>query len=287
MLPADTFYAQLSPSGVSPWEITASYPISDLGQACVVSGSYIYCVGGADSDSVFYAQLSSSGVSSWTNTTQFPRDASSESCAASGGYIYCIGWDTDEFYYARLSSSGVSSWSATTSYPLSVRGASCVATSGYIYCVGGEVSPFFVPISSVYYARLTSSGIGTWMASDQFPFLLSHQSCVVTDGYDYCIGGNAGLYFTTTNPNAVYYTALSPEGVSNWTAAIQFPVALADQSCVASSGYIYCVVIPAPVYTLPSPVYYLSTEQPQTTTATLTPTSTSSGNESTPATSAT
>ncbi|MDA4136131.1 MAG: hypothetical protein OK449_03910 [Thaumarchaeota archaeon] len=266
MLPAEAFFAQLSSAGASSWTIVASYPIVDLGEACVNSGAFIYCVGGADSQSAFYSHISSSGLSPWTNTTEFPKDASGETCVSNGGYIYCIGWGTDQFYYAHLSSSGISSWNATTRYPIGIQGASCVSSNDYIYCVGGETKPYYVPTSAVYYAPLSSSGIGTWMSSDEFPFLLSHQSCVTSDGYIYCIGGDSGPYFITPVLNAVYYAALSPEGVSNWTAAEQFPISLADQTCVVSGGYIYCVVIPSPDYTLPSPVYYVRTPQPQTST---------------------
>jgi hypothetical protein len=160
----------------------------------------------------------------------------------------------------------VSSWNATTRYPTGIQGASCVASDDYIYCVGGETKPYYVPTSAVYYAPLSSSGIGTWMSSGEFPFLLSHQSCVASDGYIYCIGGDSGPYFITPVLNAVYYAALSPEGVSNWTRADQFPISLADQTCIVSGGYIYCVVIPSPDYTLPSPVYYVQTAQPPAST---------------------
>jgi hypothetical protein len=237
-----------------------------MGESCVDYGGFIYCVGGANSQSAFYAHLSSSGLSPWTNTTEFPKEASGESCASSGDYLYCIGWGTDQFFYARLSSSGISAWNATTKYPIGVQGASCVASNGYIYCVGGETKPYYVPTSSVYYAPISPSGIGTWDASGQFPFLLSHQSCVVSDGDIYCIGGDSGPYFITPVLNAVYHAALSPEGVSNWTSADPFPINLADQTCVVSVGYIYCVVIPAPEYTLPSPVYYIQAAETQTTT---------------------
>jgi hypothetical protein len=97
ILLTNTFYANLSSSGVSAWKVTANYPTSELGESCVVSGAYIYCVGGADSDSVFYAQLSSSGISSWSNTTGYPRSVGDETCVTSRGYIYCVGGGADTF----------------------------------------------------------------------------------------------------------------------------------------------------------------------------------------------
>jgi hypothetical protein len=185
ILLTNTFYANLSSSGVSAWKVTANYPTSELGESCVVSGAYIYCVGGADSDSVFYAQLSSSGISSWSNTTGYPRSVGDETCVTSRGYIYCVGGGAEKFYYAQLSSSGVSSWNVTARYPASIQDPSCVASGGYIYCVGGEAGPYDTPTNAVFYAALSSSGVSTWTAADQFPMSLADQSCVASNGYIY------------------------------------------------------------------------------------------------------
>jgi hypothetical protein len=99
-------------------------------------------------------------------------------------------------------------WSATTNYPFGVNfGAnSCVTDSDYVYCVGGfdsfEVSNANY-LDSVYFAPISSSGVGTWKATSDFP--LSGYSVCVTDtfGYLYCLGTEI------TEPNPVtnfYYT---------------------------------------------------------------------------------
>lgn len=205
------------------WNPTTSYPFGAIPGSCVASSEFIYCVGAQVGHNIYnystYAPLSGGGIGTWANSTAYPSPISRESCVLSGGYIYCIGGTksfpppqfVNSVYYAAISSSGIGAWTATTSYPLPVEGP-CASNSGRIFCIGGmTLTPCSgcggeeeVPVTTVYYANLTSSGVGPWANTTAFPISPISMNCT-----------NCGYPFV--GPPA---------------------------SCVASSGYIYCLSQP-------------------------------------------
>jgi N-acetylneuraminic acid mutarotase len=215
----------------------------------VESGEFIYCVGGLTgantvtdaTDAVYYAPISSSGIGSWTSTTSYPTTIRSETCVTSAGSIYCIGGYTnstlmDSVYYAPLSSSGVGPWTNTTSFPFPVWLTSCVVYSGAIYCVGGGTSASSLSSSdSVYFAPLTSSGVGQWSSATSYPVAVKQQSCVSYSNDIYCVGG----YDSTS----VYYAAVSVRGVGPWTNTTGYPFTIGANllSCVTMGQQVFCV----------------------------------------------
>jgi len=78
----------------------------------------------------------------------------------------------------------------------------------------------------VYYALLSSGGVGAWTQTTSYPVDVSSQSCVVNSGYVYCIGGS----------NAVYYAPLSSSGVGAWTQTMSYPGSAGAQSCVTDAA---------------------------------------------------
>ncbi|MBI3859225.1 MAG: hypothetical protein HY296_03150 [Thaumarchaeota archaeon] len=189
--------------------------------------------------------VSAESVGSWGSAAKYPTNIYAQSCVVSSGYIYCVGGATEAnatnaVYYSSLSSSGVPSWTSTTGYPTALSSLSCAASSGYIYCVGGE----FVTgqgssstINTSYYGSLSSSGVSSWTTTTSYPSTVSGQSCVISSGYIYCVGGYNGKNYT----NSVYYAPISSSGVGSWTSTTDYPSTEVGQSCVASGGYIYCV----------------------------------------------
>src|SRR5487761_1097838 len=130
----------------------------------------------------------------WTSTTGSPTTISAESCAISSGYIYCVGGalgngPTNAVYYAAVSSSGVGPWTPTTSYPTTIWIESCAISSGYIYCVGGGTGGVSEGSNAVYYAAVSSSGVGTWTSTTSYFPNIEAQSCAIFSGYIYCVGG--------------------------------------------------------------------------------------------------
>jgi hypothetical protein len=266
IIAASALATLLYPASSSPWKAAADYPLqaSDtLGvwaQQCVNSTVYVYCIGGQDviagprNDVYTSSAVSSSSgnITSWTpDTNLYPQTIYGQSCVASSGYVYCVGGtyddsgdDVNASYYAPLSSNGVvGAWSSTKSLPIAVDSQSCVASSGYIYCVGGigealGTNATSYPSNLVYYAPLSSSGIGSWSKSNSYPADIYLPSCSAADGYIYCVGGvNSGGNAISTD----YYASLSSVGVGTWTQTTPYQIVASGQACAISSGYIYCV----------------------------------------------
>jgi hypothetical protein len=171
-------------------------------------------------------------------------------------------------YYAPLSSEGLGAWRRTTDYPTGIQDESCIANSSYIYCVGGYVgAPNGSSSADVYYASLSSSGIGKWSQTTPFPYPISDPRCVTSAGYLYCIdrtingtGSNCGgVYLQCPSlTDATYFTPLSSAGVGAWVQADGPPTLTAG--CSAIGGYVYCYgggnCSPLPFGDCYSPSYY-------------------------------
>ncbi len=197
----------------------------------------------------FSAPLAASeSLSLWLSTTTYPYPGQfNMSCVDSSGYVYCVGGangPSDQVFYAAVSSSGIGTWSATSSYPLRVGSTSCDASSGYVYCVGGETdSTNGIGTRDVYFATLFSNGVGTWTASTSYPYANFGQSCFVSAGYIYCVGG------TGASPNKdVYYASASSAGVGAWTKTGSYPAGISGGDCVTdffgtfiTTYYVYCI----------------------------------------------
>jgi hypothetical protein len=118
-----------------------------------------------------------------------------------------------------------------------------VTNDGYVYCVGGYDGNASTngqgDINGTYYAPLTSSGIGPWIRTTDYPIGIQDETCVAGSGYIYCIGGYVG-WPNGHATNAVYYAPLSQNGIGPWRQTTSFPTSRTPD-CVASSGYVYCV----------------------------------------------
>jgi hypothetical protein len=264
---SQTYSSTLSASGVGNWtSATSQYPQAVSGQACVTSSGFLYCVGGTlgnagnDTAASYFAPLSSQTIGSWSRTTSFPVPADSQACVSSLGSIYCVGGTSEtagtnatsdlssSAWYASLSATGIGAWNHTTSYPGGDFLPSCAASNGYIYCIGGlarnpdihgGVNYFALSgtQSKAYYASLSSSGIGTWSATTDYPIQVAFLSCSASSGYLYCVGGEQSGGATV---NGVYTASVSSSGVGPWHQASDYPAGIAT-NCVSSGNYIYCL----------------------------------------------
>src|SRR6266550_4500299 len=84
----------------------------------------------------------------------------------------------------------VGSWNRTTSYPLPLAAMSCVSSDGFAYCVGGgdEAAPRGSGgLNVTYYAPLSTSGVGQWIKTTDYPLAVQNPSCVTNSGYIYCV----------------------------------------------------------------------------------------------------
>jgi len=223
---ASSYYAQFNGAGgLGAWFYTAPYPIPVDSQSCVASSSYIYCVGGnnetdgtdgtvAPSSSAWYAKLSPSGIGNWSKTTVYPLNSYLPSCFTADNGIFCIGGvdssdnPLGDAYYATLSGAGIGQWVPTTAYPLPATGQSCAFSDGYVYCVGGATSggQSAAYTSAVYFAPVSTSGIGAWKNGPDYPLSVS-TSCAIASGRLYCVGGYDSS--AEEEDNNVNYASLS------------------------------------------------------------------------------
>lgn len=252
---------------------------------------------------VFYAQLSSSGVGPWTETTDYGAASGTTgsggipgfqiSCVSSGGYIYCVGnsGGTSKVYYAQLSSSGVGPWTETTDYGattgnsgtggLQIGATACVADAGYIYCIGGTMA--FNPVSDVFYATLSSSGVGAWTESTDYGASSGSTGsggepvfgadCVLYSPYVICLGGQTTGHMTTAH---VYYG--KDEEILGWIITDDYVGPTYWDDCISALGYIFCWG-QGSVYGWSAPI---QTTGSSTTTSTTTTSTTSNSTKMTP-----
>ncbi len=179
----------------------------------------------------------------------YPVPVAAQSCVASGTEVVCIGGlngtahTTNTTYAAQVSGLGVGNWSRLPDYPTGIAGEACVTYSGYVYCVGGlqkegSANSTSVVTSAVYFAPLNGTEAGTWTKAADYPFKVFNESCAVSDGYVYCVGG---IGPDDTAVSEVEYARLLPSGIAGWMLADYYPERIAAESCSTYSGRLFCV----------------------------------------------
>ena len=257
---SEIYYGTLSGTGnVTGWTPNRnSYPISVSSESCVVSGGYMYCVGGAgdaggdDVASSYYAQLESEGgLGTWFYTTPYPIPVDSQSCVASSSYIYCVGGNNEtdgtegtvapssSAWYAKLSPSGIGNWSRTTPYPLNSYLPSCFVAESSIFCLGG-VDSSDNPLGAAYFATLSGQGIGQWVPTTAYPLPATGQACASSSGTVYCVGGTTSGGQSAAYTNAVYFAPVAASGIGAWKEGPDYPSSVGT-TCATASGRLYCV----------------------------------------------
>ena len=77
-----------------------------------------------------------------------------------------------------------------------------------------------------------SGQLGPWNTTTSFPGAHPPSSCIASQGFIYCVGGNG---------NATYFAQISSDGIGQWKRSTDYPVPIAGESCVENPDYIYCV----------------------------------------------
>lgn len=257
--PESSSFTPIPYSGPFSFEPATEYPDNVTTNTCVSHNGYIYCAGGAGSNSMATTQYGYSpngNTVNWGYTYQYPDNTFDfqNSCVVNSSYEYCVGGYAqvnpnnpsealvmeNATYYTKLTSSGVSGWTSTKPYPHGIYAQSCVTYNHYIYCVNGQGDENAYANLS-YYAPLSSNGIGNWVESNTFyPILVYSQACAAYSGYIYCVGGvpfeDSLFPFTNTS----YYAPLASNGIGNWIRTTNYPMPISYEQCTASSGYIFC-----------------------------------------------
>ena len=155
-------------------------------------------------------------------------------CVTDSGYVYCLGaGGAAASYFAALSANGLGEWVATTPYPAPpVSKPACVASQGYVYCVGQVYNGpnWYDYVQGVYFAPLSSSGIGSWTQTTALPGENFGGTCVASSGYLYCI------YDQTAS---AYFAPISSNGIGAWTETVAPPEA--SVGCFGAGDLVYCV----------------------------------------------
>jgi hypothetical protein len=99
-------------------------------------------------------------------------------------------------------------WVPTTAYSLPATGQSCAFSDGFVYCVGGATSggQSAAYTSAVYFALVSTSGIGAWKNGPDYPLSVS-TNCAIASGRLYCVGGYDSS--AEEEDNNVNYASLS------------------------------------------------------------------------------
>jgi len=94
---------------------------------------------------------------------------------------------------------------------------------------------------SAIWIQPASASVSSWSSTTAYPVGIEGQSCVLSSGFVYCVGGGtwSGGSFIVTD--SVYYASLSSTGVGSWSATTSYPVPIFLQSCVVNSGFVYCI----------------------------------------------
>ncbi|MGC8670035.1 MAG: InlB B-repeat-containing protein [Candidatus Micrarchaeia archaeon] len=238
-----TYYAPITSSGIGQWVNTTPYPVPIYNAGCSIFNGYIYCVGTAYSKYsklAYYAPITSSGIGSWSNTTSYPIGLNGAGCSIYDGYIYCVGsYDYPSYivYYAPITGTGIGIWTNTTSYPMGISDTGCTVYNGYLYCVGSYSFGSSPGTNLTYYAPLSSTGVGIWNETTNYPINMFGSGCIIHNGYIYCFG-SASSYNLTQGTNLTYYAPITGMvGIGTWKSGTNYPIPFAGGSCqVIGSG---------------------------------------------------
>jgi len=110
----------------------------------------------------------------------------------------------------------------------------CVAISLLCLLITG-----LVPLANADYLTVWTTGSpALGVIAHPYPGFVAGESCVAQASVVYCVGGLNGTALPT---NSAYAASLTSSGVGQWERLSSYPTEIAGESCVADSGYIYCV----------------------------------------------
>ena len=221
---SSVFYTSSTSNGaLNPWLITTKLPTSTQDAGGVISGGYIYHVGGyiagAATSTVSYAPINATGsVGAWSGTAALPATVGHEGVVASNGYIYSIGgfsggaYLSSAYYTSSTSNGALNAWQAGAALPSLIGDATTVVSNGYIYSIGGYTTGS-VATTTVFYAPISATGsVGSWATAVALPSALGKYSRfgVAWNGYLYTVGGSPDN--GTTNTSTVLYAPIICQG---------------------------------------------------------------------------
>ena len=214
---------------------------------------FIYCIGtraATPVNQVNFAPIYANGsLGGWNATSPYPYFMYGLGCVVNNDYIYCMpagpapqnatANTTTATYYAKMTPQGIPEWIKTTPYPIPLSQTICTNPYDNItYCVG-TASGNQTEGRRVFYAKLTSNGIGNFTETTPYPVPFAAARCSTYEGYVYCIGNLYPQFANRTYRSKI----LSSEGLGRWniTQAAPYPGRLFASGCLPYGSYLYCV----------------------------------------------
>lgn len=217
--------AGFTPSGGAAATNAPCYANYGVGSAVAYNG-YVYSLGGVNrspdpcggalqpsctytaSDSVYYSKINTDGsLGVWKpagSGATLVKHHQTGVAVAYNGYLYAYNTynsttanaDTGTTEYAKINADGtLSAWvqSSTLSDPPTAAVGAGAVYNGYMYLVGGTAGSNSAGSNAVYYAPLSSQGVGTWQVASSLVSARAHNDAVAYRGYLYTAGGCATM----------------------------------------------------------------------------------------------
>ncbi|MDB5169307.1 MAG: hypothetical protein JWO41_663 [Candidatus Saccharibacteria bacterium] len=260
------YYNKILPDGTlsNPWSTTSNALGVNRAQGALVAvGNYLYMIGGVDAsltktNTVLYTTVSPTTgdtTASWTSSGSLLANIRGNSAVSYKGYIYVTDGEnsatgktlTTEYTSVGLGGGAPSNpgcgttWCASTSLPSgagSLFGAAAL-NSGRMYFSGGQLVANTSYSSNVYYATLSSGGIGAWStASTKFNTERYQHVSFVANGYIYVYGGSSS---SACLNDMQYAPLLSGGDIGNWQSGQSVATSRAAVTGAYYGGFSYFI----------------------------------------------
>jgi len=133
-------------------------------------------------------------------------------------------------------STDIINWTTGTALPGNLYLSQAIVTKNRVYLLGGHDGTY--RISTVYTAPINTDGtLGTWIASNSLPGILSNSQAIVTKNRVYLLGGNISNGVST---NIVYTAPINSDGtLGTWTTDVSLPLAIHAAQAVVTKNRVY------------------------------------------------
>jgi N-acetylneuraminic acid mutarotase len=234
---------------IGAWTTNTGYnlPSPRSGMSVVAYDGYLFVLGGQNSsctgtnavcNTVYSSKLGANGEpNAWATIGNLSTESRYAAAVAYENRMYLYGGQTNAStangavntaQYAEINPDGtLGTWTSTTALSTATYGLSAVSYNGYVYAVGGNQNST-TPVATVQYAKITSSGLGTWNTTSAFASgrqTFGSSLATVWNGYIYLSGGCATVT-TAALCNSIksdtQVASINADGsLATWTGLVQ------------------------------------------------------------------
>ena len=253
---------------IDGWAESAfTFPKRDY-HASVITGTYIYVIGGWNGrsvlDTVLYAPINPDhgGITDvWREAQVLPTPLAGHSAVVHGNNVYVSGgWNASgasaKVYSGtiNLNTGHIGTWTPLTStLPISLHLHSAVVPNGKICVIGGykRINPSTIEIySTTYTASINSDGtLEQWKEESPLPLPMHRHTAVMdSSGRIYVVGGKSyegcenGVYYT---PLISFTKSNDPSGPVHEGDIITYTISYANTGLVTQTGVVITDRIPS------------------------------------------